>query len=98
MNKFAFIIHPLDCGDVARKFSFTRYMPSPLIEHTLRFLPPIKISSITGIGSDVAQTEGFFLSCMLTARQIISLPKPFVLNKIIQTGRMAEKMGARWWD
>jgi len=94
MNHFAFIVHPLDCSDVARKFNFTRYMPDALIERALKLLPPIKISSITGIRSAVAEVEGSFISCLLTARQMASLPVPFVLNKIIQAGRLAEKMGA----
>lgn len=95
MNRFAFIVHPLDCSDVARKFNFTRYMPDALVEQALKLLPPIKISSITGIRSPVAETEGIFVSCLLTARQMISLPQPFVLNKIIEAGRMAEKLGAK---
>lgn len=95
MNRFAFIVHPLDCSDVARKFPFTRYMPDALLERALKMLPPIKISSITGICSPHATTEGFFVSCLLTSRQMLSLPKPFVLNKIIQTARLAEKMGAK---
>lgn len=95
MNNFAFIVHPLDCRDVARKFAFTRYMPDALLEKTLKLLPPIKISSITGIHSPVAETEGFFVSCLLTARQMKTLPAPYVINKIIQAGQLAEKMGAK---
>ncbi|AEF93071.1 Shikimate/quinate 5-dehydrogenase [Desulfotomaculum nigrificans CO-1-SRB] len=95
MNKFAFVIHPLDCSDVARKFNFTKYMPDALVERALKLLPPIKISSITGIQSPSARAEGFFVSCLLTARQMMSLPRPFVLNKIIQAVRLAEKMGAQ---
>ncbi|AEG58550.1 shikimate 5-dehydrogenase [Desulforamulus ruminis] len=95
MNRFAFIIHPLDCSDVARKFHFARYMPDTLLERTLKILPPVKISPITGIQSPSAATEGFFVSCLLTARQMMSLPTPFVLNKIIQTARLAEKLGAQ---
>ncbi|WP_003544940.1 shikimate 5-dehydrogenase [Desulfotomaculum nigrificans] len=95
MNKFAFVIHPLDCSDVARKFNFTKYMPDALVERALKLLPPIKISSITGIQSPSAKAEGFFVSCLLTARQMMSLPRLFVLNKIIQAVRLAEKMGAQ---
>ncbi|GAB6179167.1 polysaccharide biosynthesis protein [Desulfotomaculum defluvii] len=94
MKNFAFILHPLDCNDVARKFNFTRFMPDTLIEKTIRLLPPIKISSITGIRSPESEIEGTFVSCLLTAKQMIELPQSFVLNKIIQAGRLAEKMGA----
>lgn len=95
MNKFAFIVHPLDCSDVARKFNFAKYMPDALLERSIKLLPPIKISSITGVRSSVAETEGNFISCLLTARQMLALPQKFVLNKIIQAGRLAEKMGAQ---
>ncbi|MEG6520600.1 shikimate dehydrogenase [Desulfotomaculum sp. 1211_IL3151] len=94
MKNFAFIIHPLDCSDVARKFYFTRYMPDALIERTLKLLPPIKISAITGIRSSEAEIEGSFISCLLTAKQMKELPQAFVLKKIIQAGQLAEKMGA----
>lgn len=94
MKNFAFIIHPLDCSDVARKFYFTRYMPDALIERTLKLLPPIKISAITGIRSPAAEIEGSFVSCLLTTKQMKELPQTFVLKKIIQAGQLAEKMGA----
>lgn len=95
MNPFAFIIHPLDCSDVARKFPFTKYMPDTIMEQTLKLLPPIKISPITGVRSSIAETAGNFVSCLLTTRQMATLPKPFVINKIIQAGRLAEKLGAK---
>ncbi|ABO48722.1 Shikimate/quinate 5-dehydrogenase [Desulforamulus reducens MI-1] len=94
MKSFAFIVHPLDCSDVARKFNFTRYMPDTLVEQTLKLLPPVQISSITGIRSPEAETKGAFVSCLLTTKQMITLPQQFVINKVIQAGRLAEKLGA----
>ncbi|MGB9860309.1 MAG: shikimate dehydrogenase, partial [Moorellaceae bacterium] len=95
MSKFAFIIHPLDVSDVARKFPLARYLPSRLVERLLLWLPPIKTSYITGVRSAYAETEGWFVSCPLTSRQMLALPEDFVLDRIIQACRLAEKLGAQ---
>ncbi|MEG6617220.1 shikimate dehydrogenase [Peptococcaceae bacterium 1198_IL3148] len=95
MEKFAFIIHPLDVSDVARKFSITRYMPNSVVEKALRFLPPFTTSHITGIKSiQNKEAEGWFISCPLTAQQMMTLPQELVLERIIQAGKVAEKLGA----
>lgn len=95
MPKFAFIIHPLDVSDVARKFPLAGYLPSRLVERVLLWLPPIKTSYITGVRSTYAETEGWFVSCPLTSRQMLALPEKFVLDRIIQACRLAEKLGAQ---
>jgi len=95
MDSFAFMLHPLDVHDVTRKFSFTRHMPASLVERFLRVLPPLKVSKITGVKSPYNEVEGWFVSCPLTARQMINLPEEYVLNRIIQTGKLAQKLGAK---
>ncbi len=95
MGSFAFIIHPLDSGDVARKFPFTRYLPERVVEGLLKYAPPVKTSHITGIRSAQAEAEGWFIGCTLTSRQMMTLPVPFVLRKIIAAGQVAEKLGAK---
>ncbi len=95
MNKFAFMIHAIDVHDVSRKFGFTRYLPDRVVENLLRLAPPIKASTIKGIRSEHAEVEGNFVACTLTSRQMMSLPTDVVINKIIRTGKMAEKMGAQ---
>ncbi|MDN5348583.1 MAG: hypothetical protein PWP65_2148 [Clostridia bacterium] len=94
MHKFAFIIHPLDIGDVGRKFPIANRLPGWLVESSLPWLPPLKTSYITGVRSPYAETEGWFIACPLTSRQMVSLPEKFVLNRIIKAGRLAEKLGA----
>ncbi|MDN5362145.1 MAG: hypothetical protein PWP70_1192 [Moorella sp. (in: firmicutes)] len=94
MHKFAFMIHPLDISDVTRKFPVARHLPPALVEHAVRYLPPIKTSHITGVRSPYAATEGWFVACPLTTRQMVTLPEDLVLKKLIRTGKMAEKMGA----
>ncbi|OAT86344.1 shikimate dehydrogenase [Desulfotomaculum copahuensis] len=94
MEKFAFIIHPLDVKDVARKFPFTRYLPERVVENAFRLLPPVKVSHISGVRTPHGEAEGWFVACPLTARQMLALPREFVLQRIIQAGKVAEKLGA----
>lgn len=95
MERFAFVLHPLDAKDVARKFSFTRFLPERLVEWAIKFLPPMKVAHVTGIRSPYAEAEGWFVSCPLTARQIMSLPPEFVIEKIVRAGQLAEELGAK---
>jgi len=94
-NKFSFLIHAIDLDDVFRKLGFLRPFPPRVVEGLIRRLPPFKISSITGIETPYAKTEGSFVSVPLTTRQMLTLPETFVLKRIIQAGRVAEKHGAR---
>ena len=99
MNNFAFIIHPIDPKrDVQRKFPLLgKYLPVPVINFFSRFFPPVYISHITGIKSAATQEEieGWFVACPLTPQRMMSLPPPIVYKKIIQTGKLAQKKGAR---
>lgn len=95
MEKFAFMIHPLDVRDVARKFPFTRYLPDRMVENAFKLVPPLKVSHITGLRSSYGEAEGWFVSCPLTSRQMMQLPKDYVIKRIIQTGKVAEQLGAK---
>ncbi|WP_031517138.1 shikimate dehydrogenase [Desulfofalx alkaliphila] len=96
MERFAFIIHPLDVSDVARKFSFSKFMPDALVERVLRLVPPFTASHITGIKSKQnIEAEGWFVTCPLTAKQMMSLPQEKVTSKIIQAGKVAQELGAK---
>lgn len=94
MQRFAFMIHPSDAGDVARKFIITKFMPNLIVERLFAMLPSMQVSHIKGLCSPYEEAEGWFIACPLTARMMMSLPIPYVLNKIIQGGRIAEKLGA----
>lgn len=95
MDSFAFMIHPIDVSDVARKFSFAKHMPESLVERFLKMLPPFKVSKITGVESQYNSVEGVFVSCPLTARQMVNLPEEYVMKRIIQSGKLAQKLGAK---
>ncbi len=99
MNNFAFIIHPIDPKkDVARKYPLLgRYLPVKAIDFFSRYFPPVYISHITGIRSEATgqEIEGWFVACPFTPATMMTLPPPVVYRKITQTGRLAERLGAR---
>jgi predicted amino acid dehydrogenase len=97
MHSFAFIIHPLDPkADVARKYPWlARTLPEKAIHFLSRLWPPLVLSQIRGVQSaEGRKIEGWLLACPLTARQMLHLPLDVVLRKIVQTGRLAERLGA----
>lgn len=95
LEKFAFVLHPLQAKDLGRKFSLCGRLPDGVIERVIRHVPSFKASHITGIRSPHAEAEGWFMACPLTSRQMMELPEAFVLNRIIQAGKAAEKLGAK---
>ncbi|HHW92731.1 MAG TPA: shikimate dehydrogenase, partial [Firmicutes bacterium] len=44
MEKFAFIIHPLNTADIARKFPLAAKIPERILEGVFRYLPPLEVS------------------------------------------------------
>ena len=99
MDTFAFIIHPIDPKrDVSRKFPFLgRMLNDKQIDFFSTFFPPVYISEITGITSEATGKEikGWFIACPFTPRRMMELSERTVYRKIIQTGRLAEKLGAQ---
>jgi fatty aldehyde-generating acyl-ACP reductase len=99
MNNFGFVIHPVDAKkDVARKFPLLgKVLPVPAIHFLSRFFPPLYISHVTGCRSvgTGARIEGWLVACPYTPAAMLRLKPETVYHKIIQTGRLAEKLGAR---
>jgi len=93
LNKFAFIVHPNETGDLWR-FPFSGLLPGRLLEGLHRFAPPLKLAEITGIESSLGTTGGFLISVPLTTRQTIQLPRSVLVGKIVRAARMAQRLGA----
>ena len=92
---FAFIGHPRTLGDVARKFPSAGLMPSSFVEHWLQYQWPVVGSYITGLSlTDGTPTTGAMLFSPLTTEQMIRNP-PLARKRVLQTIRLAEKMGAK---
>ncbi|MBN1936978.1 MAG: shikimate dehydrogenase [Anaerolineae bacterium] len=98
MDSFAFVIHPIDPKrDVERKFPLLgRYLSIPLIHFLSRFFPPLYISHIVGVRSILdKEIEGWFVACPFTPDRMVSLPARVVYRKIVRTGKLAQKLGAK---
>lgn len=99
MENFAFVIHPLDPKqDVARRYPFlARMLPMPLIRWLARRWPPLLLSNVVGVRSRLndRRSEGWLLACPLTASQMLQLPPQIVYDRIVKTGRLAQRQGAR---
>jgi len=99
MDTFALVIHPLNPKqDVARKYPLlARLLPSRLIHFFSRFWPPVYLSHITGVRSEATgkEIEGWLVACPFTARQMLQISPEMAYRKIIQTGQVAQRLGAR---
>jgi predicted amino acid dehydrogenase len=98
LEKFAFIIHPIDVRrDVARhkKYRLAQYLPEPWVEHFIKRKDPLVASHITGVRSITgAEAEGWFIVCPLSPRQFLTLDTEFVYHRLVQCGKIAEELGA----
>ncbi len=99
MDSFAFIIHPIDPKrDVSRKFPLLgKLLTERQIDFFSTFFPPVYLSEIEGIQSAATGRciKGWFIACPYTPRRMMELPVRTVYSKIVQTGRLAERLGAR---
>ncbi|HEY71817.1 MAG: shikimate dehydrogenase [Chloroflexi bacterium] len=98
MSSFACVIHPVSPKqDVARKYPLlAKILPTPLVHFFSRFWPPVYLSRITGVRSEATgkEIEGWLLACPLTAEQMMRSPHQTAYKKIIQTGGLAQELGA----
>ena len=95
MGSFAFIVHPIEVADVARKFPVAKYLPQRLVEAALKLVPPFKLSEITGVRSEHGNASGWFISCPLTPSMMLRLPEDVVMKKIIHAAKIAQDLGAK---
>ena len=99
MDSFAFIIHPIDPKrDVSRKYPLLgRILTARQIDWFSTFFPPVYLSEIEGITSAATgkSIKGWFVACPYTPKRMMELPVQTVYRKIVQTGRLTEKLGAQ---
>jgi len=95
-NSFAFVIHPRDISDTARKYQVMKFFPSFLNRIICRCAPPLIASEITGLksGVDGEQIKGWLLICPLTTQQLLENPD-LGRKRIRETVFLAEKLGAK---
>lgn len=92
---FGFILHPTDIGHIHRRWGFTRRLPDSWVEGVIKLLPPKLLSHHDGVRSPLNTAEGWIAATVLTSRQMVRLPEKYVLGKIIEAGRVLERLGAR---
>jgi predicted amino acid dehydrogenase len=99
VDSFAFIIHPIDPKrDIARKYPLlARVVNDWIIYQFAPFFPPVYLSEVEGLtsASTGKQVKGWLIACPLTPKHFFQLPEKRVYRKIIETGRLAEKLGAK---
>ncbi len=96
MQRFAFIIHPIDAKrDVGRKYPIAKVLPERLIEWYIKRRDPIVVADVVGVRSVTGEeARGWFIGCPLTPRQMMELPIEFVYDKLEKCCKMAQDLGA----
>ena len=97
MEKFAFIIHPMDLKrDAARKYPILKLLPLRAVESLALKIKPTIMSRITGVESATgAKADGWLLGCPLSPKQLMELPVEVVYDKIADAGRLGAELGAK---
>ena len=95
IGRFGFVLHPLYVSQFANKFPIARYLPGRFVEAVFRAVPPFEASQITGIVSPTgARAEGWFIALPWTPRVLLATPPEVLYRRLIQAGRIAERLGA----
>ena len=99
INKFAFVIHPVDVSFIHNHpaFAWTRYMPDEVVEATAAYMPPMYVGRITGGQSPATgqRIEGYLITLGATPRQMLNHDEKFTYDRLNQAAKMSERMGAR---
>lgn len=99
INRFAFVIHPLDVRFIHhhKAFRWTRYLPNELVESIAAYLPPMYLSRITGGQSPTTgqRIEGHLISLGATPRQMMKHGERFTYDRLHKSAQLAERKGAR---
>jgi len=99
VNRFAFVIHPLNVGQIHNHptFRWTRHLPDSLVENVAAYLPPFYISRITGAQSPTTlrQVEGHLISLGATPKQMMKRGERFTYSRLNKAARLAERRGCR---
>jgi fatty aldehyde-generating acyl-ACP reductase len=99
VDTFAFIIHPIHPKrDISRKYPLLgRIVTDWQIKLLSPYFPPVYLSEIEGITSTSTNKtiQGWLIACPLSPIHFLELPEKKVYRKIIETGHLAEKLGAK---
>ena len=97
MERFAFVIHPIDVRkDVARKYTIASYLPEPWVAGILRHMAPQPVAHIIGVRSKTGtEAEGWLIACPLSPHQLLHMPPEIVYAKLEECSQIAQTLGAK---
>ena len=99
VNRFAFVIHPLDVRFVHRHpdFGWTRRLPNRVVEEIAAYLKPMYVGRIDGGESPTTgkRIEGHLFALGATPRQMMRHTPRFTYDRLNEAAKMAERRGCR---
>jgi len=99
INRFAFVIHPLDIGFVHKHpdFKWTKYLPDRAVEEVAAYLKPMYVGRIAGGRSPTTgqRIEGHLFALGSTPRQMMRHRPRFTYDRLHEAAKMAERRGCR---
>lgn len=99
INRFAFLIHPLNVKFIFKNplFRWTRFLPTGLVERSAAWFPPMYLSRIKGAVSESTgqRVEGYLYTLAATPREMMQHDAAFTYRRINKAARMSERKGAR---
>lgn len=95
MHRFAFLVHPLNLKrDVARKYTFVKFMPEPWVEAMLWWMKPKLLGKVEGVKSAIGtETEGWLIAVPMTAKMMLENEEK-AIKSIAEACQMAKDLGA----
>lgn len=94
-GEFAFLIHPRDFKDASKKFPITKILSQKILEIWERFQWPLIASQVTGFKTKSGrEIKGWIIICPLTVKKMIR-NRNLAEKRVIQSARLAEKLGAK---
>ena len=95
--KYACVIHTIDLHYVASNFDpSAKEKEESLLKKILEWTPSFSCSHITGLRSITGkEADGELILCPLLPDQILNMDKNFVLERIIEAGKIAQGLGAK---
>ena len=99
INRFAFVIHPLDIRFVHKHpdFKWTKRLPDRVVEEAAAYLNPMYVGRISGGRSPTTgqRIEGYLFALGSTPRQMMRHSARFTYDRLNEAAKMAERRGCR---
>ena len=97
IKRFAFLIHPRDSSDVARRFWVTSSLPNRVVDWVIERLSGrlgFTVCSKFWVERLNKKAKGYIIATLLTGRQMMTLPQKVVRKRILDTILFAQnKLG-----